>query len=142
MLRREVITLIGCAAAWPLRARAQQPMPVIGYLSSTSPGSAAPYVASLRQGLAETGYIEGQNLGIEYRWAEGRYDRLPALAADFVSRKVDVIIAPNINAALAAKGATSTISIVFITSDAVEEGWSPVLPSRAAISPASASSSS
>jgi putative ABC transport system substrate-binding protein len=88
-------------------------VPVIGYLGNTSAGTAAPFVAALRQGLRETGYVEGQNVTIEYRWAEGRYDRLPALAADLVARKVDVIVASAGTGIAAAKGATSTIPIVF-----------------------------
>src|SRR6516162_9654232 len=117
MRRRNFMTVLaGAAAAVPLSLRAQQKaMPVIGYLSSVPAGPASPYVASVRQGLSDTGYIEGQNLTIEYRWAEGRYDRLPALAADLVGRKVDVISTSDLIAALAAKSATSTIPIVFET---------------------------
>jgi putative ABC transport system substrate-binding protein len=114
--RREVMTLLaGAAAGLPHDARAQQKaMPVIGYLGAGSPGPSAPFVAAFRQGLGGSGYVEGQNVAIEYRYAEGRDDRLPTLAADLVGRKVDVIVATGGPAPRAAKAASQTIPIVFI----------------------------
>src|SRR5262245_47465729 len=114
--RRAFIMLIGAAAAWPLAARAQQsgPMPLIGYVSSQSQEYDGPRLAALRQSLSEAGYVEGASVAIEYRWAEGNYDRLAAQAAEFVRRRAAVIFAGSLPAALAAKAATTTIPIVFV----------------------------
>jgi len=124
MNRREIILLLTGAmtAARGLRAQ-QKAMPAIGYLHFASPGSQSAFLAAFRQGLSETGYVEGQNVAIEYRWAEGDYDRLPALAADLVSRKVDVIVAVSGPSAIAAKSASLAIPIVFMTGgDPVADG--------------------
>jgi putative tryptophan/tyrosine transport system substrate-binding protein len=124
MRRREFIALLGSVAAWPMAARGQQrPTPVIGFLQMGYPSSSAPMLAGLRQGLGETGFVEGRNVSIEYRWAEGQYERIPALAADLVSAKVSVISAGGPPSVRALKTLTATIPVVFaMGEDPVKEG--------------------
>ena len=120
MRRREVIALLGAAAAWPTLANAQQERPVIGFLSAVSEASVPAQISAFRRGLGEAGFVEGQNVAIEYRWAEGHYERLPAMAAELVRRSVSLILAQAPPAALAAKAATASIPIVFVV------GFDPV----------------
>ena len=117
MTRRELVALlVGAAVLWPRPTRAQQPaIPVIGFLDSTSPASLGPFIEDFRKGLAEVGFVEGRNMRIEYRWADGQYARLPGLAAELVRIPVSVLAATGVTAALAAKGSTTTIPIVFHT---------------------------
>ena len=126
MRRREFVTGLGGLVAWPMAGRAQQPIPVVGFLSSASPGAypATAYVAAFRQGLKESGFVEGQNVAVEYHWAEEQYDRLPALASGLVRRQVALIAAGGTPALLAAKAETTTIPIIFSTTvDPVEAGF-------------------
>src|SRR5438132_876117 len=124
MRRREFIGGLGAAAGWPLAARAQQPaIPVIGFLNGASPGGYAPMVSAFRQGLKETGYVEGQNVALEYRWANGDYGRLTSLAGDLVRREVSVIAATSTPANLVAEATTTIIPIVFTAgNDPVQMG--------------------
>jgi putative tryptophan/tyrosine transport system substrate-binding protein len=135
--RRAFITLLGGAAvAWPLPARAQQPaMPVIGLLRSTSLAASTPMIAGFRQGLAAAGFNEGQNVAIEYRYADNQLERLPGQVAELIRLPVAVIVA-NLPSALAAKAATTTVPIVFATGSDSWTGWSPASTGRAATSPA------
>jgi putative ABC transport system substrate-binding protein len=121
--RRELIALLGGATGWPLAAQAQQqPMPVVGFVNSASPGGYVPMVAAFRQGLKEAGYVEGQNVAVEYRWAEGQYDRVPVIALELVDRRVAVLVA-NTPGVLAVKAAITTTPIVFTTAgDPVQIG--------------------
>jgi putative ABC transport system substrate-binding protein len=130
MKRREFITLLGGAAAWPVAAHAQQPtVPVIGFLGSTSPEAYARRLQAFHQALKETGYVEGQNVEVEYRWAHGRSDRLRALAAELVRRHVALIVAAGSASALAAKAETTTLRTRIVALAAIPAAFSRV-PSR------------
>ena len=124
MKRREFIALLGAAGAWPVAARAQQPaMPVIGFLRPSTAAGSEQLLAAFRRGLSEAGFSEGRNVAIEYRWAEGRLERLPALADELVRRRVALIVGSASAAAIAAKSVTSTVPIVFVTAiDPVKVG--------------------
>src|SRR6516165_11890870 len=139
MRRREFMGLVGGAAiTWPVAARAQQQMPVIGWLFGVSAQAGQPPLTAFRKALGAEGFVEGQNVQIEYRWADSQYDKLPAMAADLVAKSVTVIVAGGGDpSGHAAKAATSTIPIVIVTgSDPVKEGLSPISIDQAATSPA------
>src|SRR5262245_2387998 len=141
--RRGVIGLVGgAAAAWPLAASAQQPsMPVVGYLSSLGQAVSVQFDSAFRRGLSQMGYVEGQNVSVEYRWITNSYDQLPAMATDLVQRQVAVICAFGPPAVLAAKAATTRIPVVFVTgADPSNSALSQALTSRAGTSPAFGSS--
>src|SRR5262245_12742133 len=117
MKRRDFITLLGAAAAWPLAASAQQAVPVIGVLDARSPGTTENLLRAFRQGLKETGYVEGENVALEYRWADNQIDRLPVLAAELARRQVSIIAGGTPAVALAAKQATTAVPILFLVNE-------------------------